>query len=259
MRYGICTGIENAGLVKKLGYDYIELSVTKTMGLSPEEYAAGKKALEESGLEAECFNILFPKSMNFVDGKTTSLDELGAYLEKAFAMVADLHGQVVVFGSGKCRTCPLGVRYLDAYKRLVKACRLTGEIAGKYGIKVVIEPLSQKETNMICTLAEGARLQQGVNNENVGLLADYFHICANHDDVNRIALIKDFGHIHIASGNGRRYPMPGDGENYSELFAALHAAGYNGRMSIEGKTENIEQDGAVALAYLKQLEAQNNG
>ena len=50
MRYGICTGIENAGLVKKLGYDYIELSVTKTMGLDPVAYAAGKKALEEAGL-----------------------------------------------------------------------------------------------------------------------------------------------------------------------------------------------------------------
>lgn len=85
MRYGICTGIENAGLVKKLGYDYIELSVTKTMGLDPAAYAAGKKALEESGIEAECFNILFPKTMNFVDGKTTSLDELEIYLEKAMA------------------------------------------------------------------------------------------------------------------------------------------------------------------------------
>ena len=167
MKYGICTGIENAGLVKKLGYDYIELSVTKTMGLAPEAYAAGKKALEESGLEAECFNILFPKTMNFVDGRTTSLDELGAYLEKALAMVADLHGKVVVFGSGKCRTCPPEVRYLDAYKNLVKACRLTGEIAGKYGIKVVIEPLSRKETNMICTVAEGALLQQDVANEHI--------------------------------------------------------------------------------------------
>lgn len=87
MRYGICTGIENAGLVKKLGYDYIELSVTKTMGLDPAAYAAGKKALEESGIEAECFNILFPKTMNFVDGKTTNLDALEAYLEKAMANI----------------------------------------------------------------------------------------------------------------------------------------------------------------------------
>lgn len=208
MRYGICTGIENAGLVKKLGYDYIELSVTKTMGLDPAAYAAGKKALEESGTEAECFNILFPKTMNFVDGKTTSLDALEIYLEKAMAMIADLHGKVVVFGSGKCRTCPPEVKYLDAYENLVKACRLTGEIAGRYSIKVVIEPLSRKETNMVCTVAEGALLQRDVANENVGLLADYFHICANHDDVNSIATIKDFGHIHIASGNGRRYPLP---------------------------------------------------
>lgn len=208
MRYGICTGIENAGLVKKMGYDYIELSVTKTMGLDPAAYAAGKKALEESGTEAECFNILFPKTMNFVDGKTTSLDELETYLEKAMAMIADLHGKVVVFGSGKCRTCPPEVKYLDAYENLVKACRLTGEIAGRYGIRAVIEPLSRKETNMVCTVAEGALLQRDVANENVGLLADYFHICANHDDINSIATIKDFGHIHIASGNGRRYPLP---------------------------------------------------
>ena len=115
MRYGICTGIENAGLVKKLGYDYIELSVTKTMGLDPAAYAAGKNALEESGIDADCFNILFPKTMNFVDGKTTSLDALEIYLEKAMAMIADLNGKVVVFGSGKCRTCPPEVKYLEDY------------------------------------------------------------------------------------------------------------------------------------------------
>ena len=62
---------------------------------------------------------------------------------------------------------------------------------------------------------------------------------------------------HIASGNGRRYPLPGDGESYGALFAALRAAGYNARMSIEGKTENIAQDGKAALAYMKQLEADN--
>ena len=54
--------------------------------------------------------------MNFVDGKTTSLDELEIYLEKAMAMIADLNGKVVVFGSGKCRTCPPEVKYLDAYE-----------------------------------------------------------------------------------------------------------------------------------------------
>lgn len=255
MRYGLCTDMSNGALVKALGYDYIELSVTKTMQLDPQDFREQSRALADCGLQAECFNILFPKTMNLVDGSTPART-LREYLEKAMAMMAELHGQVVVFGSGKCRTCPPGLPYIQAYERLVEACRLTGEIAGQYGIRVVIEPLSRKETNLICTMAEGALLQKDVGAANVGLLADYFHLCANSDPVSDIPVIRDFGHIHIASGNGRRYPLPGDGEAYGELFAALKAAGYNGRMSIEGKTDNIETDGRAALACLKQWEAQ---
>lgn len=255
MRYGICTGVENAALLKALGYDYIELSVTKTMQADEQTFREQKKLLEQSGLEAECFNILFPKTMNLVDG-STDRKTLEGYLEEAMDRIARLNGWVVVFGSGKCRTCPPGVRYIDAYARLVEACRLTGEIAGKYGVQVVIEPLSRKETNLICTMAEGALLQKDVGLDNVGLLSDYFHVCANRDAVSDIGVIRDFGHIHIASGNGRRYPLPGDGEDYRAFFAALKAAGYNGRMSIEGKTENMENDAKAALACLKQLEAE---
>ena len=255
MRYGICTGIENTRLVESLGYDYIELSVTKTMGLDPETYAAHKKVLEESSISAECFNILFPKTMNLVDG-STSPETLAEYLERAMAMVHDLHGKIVVFGSGKCRTCPPGMPYGDACRNLINACRLTGEIAGRYGLQVVIEPLSRKETNMICTMAEGALLRYAVNSPHVGLLSDYFHVCANNDAVSDIASIREFGHIHIASGRGRRYPLPQDGEDYGALFRVLKTAGYAGRMSIEGKTEDLEKDGAAALAYLKQLEEQ---
>ena len=59
MRYGICTGIENAGLVKKMGYDYIELSVTKTMGLDPSLQARRRWRRAESRLSASTF--CFPK------------------------------------------------------------------------------------------------------------------------------------------------------------------------------------------------------
>lgn len=254
MRYGICTGMENAGLLKALGYDYIELSVTKTMQLDAQTFREQKQALEASGLEAECFNILFPKTMNLVDGSTDPA-ALRAYLEKTMTLIAELNGKIVVFGSGKCRTCPPDLCYIDAYRRLTQACRLTGEIAARYGITVVIEPLSRKETNLICTMAEGALLQKDVGRENVGLLSDYFHVCANGDAVNDIRIIRDFGHIHIASGNGRRYPLPGDGEAYTDFFSALKAVGYNGRMSIEGKTDDMETDAKAALACLKQWEA----
>lgn len=258
MRYGICTGLENLELLEELGYDYLEASVTATMNLEPELLEKYKQQLKTSKIKCEAFNILFPKTMELL-GDNSSKEELVAYLHKAMKHIQELGGSVVVFGSGKCRKCPENMTLGEAYKQLIEVYRTTGEIAKEYGIQVVIEPLSRKETNMICTMAEGAMLEADVNHEQVGLLSDYFHVQANHDCIQDIETIKNFGHIHIASGNGRKYPLSEEDEEYEAFIRALVNAGYNGRISIEGKTEDIRKDGAAALALLKELEERVNG
>lgn len=252
MRYGICTGLENAKLAEAMGYDYIEPSITATMNLEPERLEKLSEELKSQRIKCEAFNILFPKTMELLGDMDE--EELAAHLHKAMGLMQRLGGRVVVFGSGKCRRCPDGLSYGEAYKRLVKIYRMTGEIAAGYGILVVIEPLSRAETNMICTMAEGAILREDVNHPNVSLLSDYFHVMANHDNIGDIETIKNFGHIHIASGNGRRYPLSCEGEEYAAFIKALKNAGYDGRMSIEGKTDDILKDGPKALALLKELE-----
>lgn len=137
---------------------------------------------------------------------------------------------------------------------------MTGEIAGEYGIQIVIEPLSRKETNLICTMAEGAILEADVALPNVGLLSDYFHVMANHDKIEDIKTIKNFRHIHIASADGRRFPLAETaGEAYREFFQALKAVGYDGGISIEGKTEDLARDGVKALELFKKLEREIDG
>ena len=207
MRYGICTGLENLGLLERLGFDYIELSVTATMKLEPEALEQYRIQLADSRVKCEAFNILFPKTMELIDGNTGE-EELKAYLHRAMALVKSLGGAVVVFGSGKCRKCPEHLSYGEGYRKLVEVYRITGEVAKEYGITVVIEPLSRNETNMICTMAEGAILAADVAHPNVGLLSDYFHVMANYDSIQDMETIRSFGHIHIASGNRRRYPLP---------------------------------------------------
>lgn len=258
MRYGICTGLENLSLLEELGYDYLEASVTATMKLKPEVLEQYKQQLKTSKIKCEAFNILFPKTMQLL-GDNSSRDELVAYLHKAMKLIQELGGSLVVFGSGKSRKCPEGMSFGEAYKQLIEVYRITGDIAKEYGIQVVIEPLSRTETNMICTMAEGAMLEAAVNHEQVGLLSDYYHVQANHDCIQDIETIQNFGHIHIASGNGRRYPTSEEGEEYEAFFRALVNAGYNGKISIEGKTEDIQKDGAAALALLKELEGRVNG
>ena len=253
MRFGICTDPENIELLEQTGYDYIELNASKMLTLSEEELAAVKEKLDISNIKCEAVNVLFPKTMSIVGGETTD-EELTEFLHKAMKMIQYLGAEVAVFGSGKVRKCPEHLKLGQGYQELVKKVRLTGEIAAQYGVKIVIEPLSRIETNLINTMSEGAILESDVNHENVGLLSDFYHVMTNHDSIESMGSIKQFGHIHIAAAHGRRYPLSEEGEEYREFFRTLKKIGYTGRVSIEGKTDEIEKDAVTALALLKKLE-----
>lgn len=258
MQYGICTGLNNYKILEQLGYDYLELSVTATMALEKSVREEYRRQLAESSIDCQAFNILFPKTMDLIGGGTKD-EEIKDYLHQAMELIQSFGAKTVVFGSGKCRRCPEQMTYGDAYKRLVQVCRMTGEIAGQYGVQVVIEPLSRNETNLICTMAEGAILAEDTGLDNVGLLADFYHVMANHDNLGDISVIKQFRHLHIASANGRKYPLSEENEAYRAFFQELKNIGYCGLISIEGKTENIESDGEAALKFLKGLEKEIYG
>ena len=143
----------------------------------------------------------------------------------------------------------------EAYKKLVSIYRAAGDAAAPYGIEVVIEPLSRSETNMICTMAEGAILEADVHHPQVGLLSDFYHVEMNHDRIQDIETIGRLGHTHIAAAAGRKYPVSEEGEEFEAFFRSLRAIGYEGRVSIEGKTEDMEADGAKSPKLLKELAA----
>ena len=253
MRFGICTMPENLELMERLGYDYIEMSATKTMDLSPNQQEEARRILEASKVKCEAFNILFPKTMELIEGNTDE-KALREYLHRAMALIRGFGAGIAVFGSGKCRRCPKQLSLREAYQKLVGIYRITGEVAGEYGVTVAIEPLSRRETNMINLMSEGAMLEADVGMDNIQLLSDYFHVMANHDSIESMEYIRHFCHVHIASGNGRRYPVSEEGEAYAAYFKTLKKIGYNGRISIEGKTDNMEKDAEKAIKLLRELE-----
>lgn len=253
MRYGICTGLENARLLKETGYDYIELNASKTLQLTDREIQDGQALLRDLDLRAESWNVLFPKTINIVDGSFSEQD-LQQLDEKIFSMIEGFGGKIAVFGSGKARNCPGRADFGIYYRRLLSVVRLTGKVAAQHGVEIVIEPLSRAETNMINTLEEGAILAADARMDNVSLLCDYYHVMKNAESLEYLRMVKPLKHIHIAASDGRRYPLGREGEQYEMLFAGLREIGYEGRMSIEGKTDNIEKDAPEALKLLRGLE-----
>ncbi len=253
MRYGICTNIDNIELLENAGYDYIEMSVSSIMSLTMDEFEGLVDRINASKIRCEACNILFPKTMRLI-GPEVNQDELHQYLVEVMNRISKIGCKVVVFGSGKCRMIPKGYDFKKAYTELICVFRLTGEIAKAYGITVVIEPLSRIETNFINTMQEGALLEAAINHPNVKLLSDYYHVISNHDSILDMEFIGSFAHIHIAAGNGRLYPVSEENEQYAEYIKVLKKIGYEGRISIEGKTENIKEDAVKALTLLKRME-----
>ena len=252
MKFGICTPIENILKLEEMGFDYIECGVSKLAELSDEEFASWKEQAQKASIPVSCFNVLFPKTIRLI-GDEYDKEKTTAYLHKALSRVQAMGGTTVVFGSGGARKRPENVDFFTAYRQLVEVTKLVGEIAGKYGVTIVIEPLNRGETNMINSMAEGAQLVADVNLPNVKLLTDFFHVAKDGEPVEDVERIGAFAHVHIASGKGRLYPLPGQDEQYPLFFECLKKIGYDGRVSIEGKTEDMAKDAPVALAYMKKL------
>ncbi|WP_017579624.1 hydroxypyruvate isomerase family protein [Nocardiopsis valliformis] len=109
----------------------------------------------------------------------------------------------------------------------------------KVGGTVLVEPLSGSDDYPLKTAAEGLAFVAKVREagaENVALLADFFHLAVNGDDV--AAVVRDhaaeFGHIQIADAPGRG--EPGTGElPIDELLTAAQAGGYRGLVGLEYK------------------------
>lgn len=253
MQFGLCAKLDVMAEAARLGFDYLEPPVNGVAAMAEEAFAEALAKAREIGLPCPAFNLLFPKTMQLLSPEVTN-EEIAAYLEGAMARVQALGGRVAVFGSGKSRNRPEGMRYDEAFRRLVEVTRLSGEIAGKYGVTIVIEPLNRSETNMINAMAEGAALVAAANEPHVRLLCDYFHAAKDGEPLTDIVRLGGVHHTHIATREGRRYPVEEGGDDFRTFFRSLKETNYQGLMSIEGKTDDLAADAPRALALLRKLE-----
>ncbi|MDQ0821297.1 hydroxypyruvate isomerase [Arthrobacter sp. V4I6] len=120
----------------------------------------------------------------------------------------------------------------------VGAENLAAAAAGiaRIGGTVLLEPVSGAPRYPLLTAADVldviARVKAESGMENVKLLADFYHLAVNGDDVAAVIEnhAKDFGHIQIADSPGRGAPGSGDlplGE-WIERSRELGYAGYTG-------------------------------
>lgn len=253
MKFGLCTPVSNLKMAYDMGYDYIEPSVTGIAAMDEEEFLKAVDTVNNSPIKCEVCNIMFRSEVRLT-GSGYSEETIIAYLDNAFSKIVQLGTEIVVLGSGGARRVPPDFDLHEGKRQFFHAAKVVGEIAAKFNLIIALEPLNQRETNIITTVKEGVELVQELNHPNVKLLADFYHMRMEDEPM---SIIETAGnllyHTHIAQGHERTYPLSQEEDIYDEFFSALRNAGYDKRISIEGKTEDITKDGSAALSLLRSL------
>lgn len=254
MKIGYSGGLRWIETAAKLGYDYFETGVADIAALSDEAFAEAKANVAAAGIPLLAGNATFPKATPLA-GPEVDIGATERHLRHAFRRMAELGCRIVVMGSGKRREYPEDFPRETAVRQLALAATLMGEIAAENGMVAVMEPLCRKETNLINTVTEGGEFVEQVNCPGFLLLADYYHMAADGENMDGL---KTYGkllrHAHIAEPEGRG-PVPTGSDACAPFFAALKEIGYTGMLSFEGimPKEGTEEAMAETLASLRRF------
>ena len=246
MKIGVCTTPDNLPLLCELGYDYFEANFSYVAALSDEEFAAASALVAASPIKAETFYVFFPASIQLYapDGDTTQiLEKIAAYCEDGFPRAAAWGGKLVVIGSGYVRAIREDMTRVETERQFVKVVATVTEIAARYGMRVVIEPLSRGECNFIHTVKEAADIARKTERDGAGALVDFYHFWSNGEELPTLPSHRELlYHAHFARKGDRKPPHECDEESLRSAAEALAACDKVERISLECAWDDFESD-----------------
>src|SRR6478735_598834 len=127
--------------------------------------------------------------------------------------------------------------------------RLAADKVAGIGGTVLLEPVSGSPAYPLKTADDVQTVIDRVGASNLKLLADFYHLAVNGDDVAAVIANQaaDFGHIQIADDPGRG--QPGTGElPLAEWLDAASAGGYDGYVGLEYKDTSADPFGWLPRA-----------
>lgn len=170
--------------------------------------------------------------LNMVD--PAARPALLAEVEKNLAVAQRLEIPMALLMSGDALP---GRPFEAQFSSMVEGAKRCGDLAAKYGVTLIVEPLNTKVNHagyFLSNCVDGLRLIKEADHESVRLLFDLYHEQVERGDVTRTAkealpYVKVF---HIAGNPGRNEPSIGE-MNYAHLYREISRAGFTGYLTME--------------------------
>jgi sugar phosphate isomerase/epimerase len=241
---------ERAQLVKRIGYDGIEL------GNEWSDHTLEALREQLAGIDIAVSAMVGSIKLLDTDPKerAEAVETDRKRLEVAQALGASGLIEVPTFGPNKFPDISPIMTAREIEDRLLVAGlkQLIPDVQ-RTGVNILIEPCNHKETHYIYQQAQAAEIIDQVGSPGFKLLSDFYHMQIEEKDIGET--LSRYGkytaYVHLADGTARTEPgsLPFD---YRPGFHALKKWGYVGWLTVESKaTDNPEAALSRALEYLK--------
>lgn len=236
---------ESVGKAAALGYDGIELALGEAADI---DVAALDRLLIKNGMEVSCIStgLTYARmGLYMTHPDPVKRDEIVDVFYGLCDLAAN-HGGFINMGRSR-GFVGQGQSRGEAEKLLIDTVARVLPYAASRGVTILIEPINRYESNFINNLDEAAELLDKLNADNVGIMADVFHMNIE-DDIIADSLIRNkryVKYIHIADSNRL---APGMGHtDFAAIIDALGQIGYDGWLSVEVLPGN-DPDGIAAAS-----------
>ena len=253
-------------IVSDAGYRGIEVAafslVKEGVGeISPAKRKEMVSVMKRDGIGCAGLHWLLappPKGLHITTPDTAVRKKTVAYLDELIDFCADLGGPYMIFGSPKQRNT-VGTSVEEAKKYFADSLAAVAGHAQRCGIKILIEALGKKATDVVNTLAEATELAKRVNHPAVEIMFDFNNTTDETQpfDVLLGKYYKRIHHVHVQEQGGKHLGTGTAVNDYVKAFQTLKDLNYQEWISLEvfdfspGGRKIAEE----SMAALKQIEA----
>ena len=251
-RFAVCNELfqrfpfaEACSHIRRLGYSGIELApftlAENPVALTAEDRSQVRQSMAQNNLAFVGLHWLLvsPAGLHATTPHNHLRRETWAFIGGLIDLCADLQGPsperpgVLIFGSPKQRSATGGCSAKDATAFFTEELARIAPHAESRGARLLIEPLSPDQTDVVTTLDEAVAIVQQIASPAIQTMFD------THNAVKEILphpeLLRKYlpfiQHVHVNEMDGRE---PGTGHyDFAALLSTLATANYRGWVSLE--------------------------
>lgn len=251
IRIGLRTEFEFVPDAAGIGFDYLEIPLTRVAELTDGEFEELLAYFEAAGIRVEAMYDMLPQTLR-VNGNSVRAGGHHEYLTRAFSRAQRLGVEIIAFDAAKSRQVPPTFDFALARRQTGNFLRIVQGHASQFDVKIAIQNIRYTDCNLINTVSEAALMAALLQQSRIGVLADTVHMAYQQEPLDSLIRCgSELMHVHTGNGVTRALPKAGDGEDYVKLFRTLAKMGYSGRVSASCAGSCTAQDAAAALQCLR--------